>query len=53
MRKVYSDEEARLIGYQKYWPEWQDWALGIFGCLAFCGVFVGVLLIILHATGRV
>lgn len=27
MRPVFDEETARELGYQKYWPEWTDWAV--------------------------
>lgn len=34
MKPVFSEEVARELGYQKYWPEKSDWVKGTVFCLA-------------------
>lgn len=49
MKAIFSDEVARELGYQKYWPELHDWVLATCGVLAalvfLAGIFVGVLML--------
>lgn len=52
MRKLFDDEVAQYLGYQKYWPEKKDWALAILGCLGVGVVFVLILCGILMTTGN-
>ena len=52
MRKVFSDELAQELGYQKYWPERKDWVIATFGVLVACSVLVGILCSILMLTGN-
>lgn len=48
MRPVFDAETVRELGYQKYWPEWTDWAMGIMGALLLCMAFAGALYLIFH-----
>jgi len=51
MKKVFSDEVANSLGYQKYWPEKSDWTLAIFLTLAVMGVILGITLFVMDKTG--
>lgn len=52
MRPVFSEEVARELGYQKYWPEKKDWAIATFLVLAAGVVFVCLLIGVLQLTGN-
>ena len=42
MKKLFSDEVAQELGYQKWWPEKSDWVKAIFWTLAFIAfIYVG------------
>lgn len=51
MKKLYSDEVANELDYQKYWPEKSDWAKAIFGFLLSAGLFFAVFLYAFNVTG--
>lgn len=51
MKKVFTDEVARELGYQKYWPERSDWFLGISGALLIMGIVSVGIFEIMKQTG--
>lgn len=52
MKAIFSDEVAQELGYQEYWPELKDWVIATIACLAAGVLFVGLLCLILIATGN-
>lgn len=43
MKKIFSDEVAQELGYQKYWPEKSDWTIATLGIFAVFVILFGVL----------
>ena len=46
MKKVFDDEVANELGYQKYSPELHDWIFAVVGVLGCYFLFVGIILLI-------
>lgn len=50
MRPVFTEEVARELGYQEYWPEKMDWVIGtvavLLGSVIFMGLMVGAVMLI-------
>ena len=53
MKKLFSDEVANELGYQKYWPERKDWLIAIVGTLLFCGMAYGIAIFSLQKSGYI
>lgn len=44
MKKVFDDETARFLGYQKYWPERSDWIKYAAIVLIATAIVVGIIM---------
>ena len=43
MRPLFSEEVAKELGYQTYWPELHDWIFATVACVLFGFLFTGIL----------
>lgn len=51
MKKLFDDETANYLGYQKYWPQRSDWLFAIAGVLLFMVIVFGGTFEIMRSTG--
>lgn len=52
MKPVFTPEVAQELGYQKYWPEKKDWAIGFGIAVVVAAIFAGAIVAILMLTGN-
>lgn len=45
MRPLFTEEVARELGYQKYWPELHDWVFATIACLLGGFLLTGILIV--------